>query len=454
MAIASINPANGETLATYAHLTPEELEARLQAADKARLAYRQVEVGQRTRWLHAAGELLLARKQHLARLAVLEMGKPIKAAVAEVEKCALACRYYVDNGARLLAELDVPTQAARSYVRYEPFGVLFMIMPWNFPYWQAIRVAAPTLTAGNVIVLKHASNVPQCALAIEELFRDAGFPEGVFQTLLIGSGQASTVIEDPRVSAVTLTGSEPAGRDVAARAGKQLKKVVLELGGSDPFVVMPSADVERAAQVAVTARLLNNGQSCIAAKRFIVHEAVYEQFAERFVARMEALRVGDPLDPETEVGPLATQAVLADLEDQVQRSVAQGARLLTGGQRVGQKGNFFAPTVLAELPAAAAAASEETFGPVAALFRVASLEEALRVANDTPFGLGASAWTADPAEQQAFVAGLEAGQVFINAMVASDPRLPFGGVKNSGFGRELGEYGLREFLHAKTVWVQ
>lgn len=454
MAIASINPANGETLATYAALSPAALEKRLAAADAARRSYRQTPVAQRTQWLQAAAELLLARKEHLARLATLEMGKPIKAAVAEVEKCALACRYYVENSARVLADLDVPTQATRSFVRYDPFGILFMIMPWNFPYWQAIRVAAPSLTAGNVVLLKHASNVPQCALAIEEIFQAAGYPEGAFQTLLIGSDQATTVVEDARVSAVTLTGSEPAGRSVAALAGAHLKKVVLELGGSDPFIVMASADVERAAQVAVQARLLNNGQSCIAAKRFIVHQAVYDQFASRFVAGMERLRVGDPLDPETEVGPLATPGVLSDLEDQVKRSVEQGARVLTGGRRLPGHGNYYQPTVLADLPRGAAAACEETFGPVAALLRVSSLEEALQVANDTPFGLGASAWTTDPDEQQAFVTGLEAGQVFINSMVFSDPGLPFGGVKNSGFGRELGEYGLREFLHAKTVWIQ
>lgn len=454
MGIASINPANGEVLATYAPLTPAELEARLAAADAAKRAYRQIPVEQRAQWLSKAGELLLERKEHLARLAVLEMGKPIKAAVAEVEKCALGCRYYVEHGPRLLAELDVPTHATRSYVRYEPFGVLFMIMPWNFPYWQAIRVAAPTLTAGNVVLLKHASNVPQCALAIQDIFTDAGFPAGVFQTLLIGSDQASSLVDDPRVAAVTLTGSEPAGRAVAARAGQHLKKVVLELGGSDPFIVMPSSDVAKAAQVAVQARLLNNGQSCIAAKRFIVHEAVYDQFAARFVAGMEALRVGDPLDPATDVGPLATKGVLSDLEDQVRRSVEAGGRVLTGGQRLPGPGNYFQPTALADLPPNGAAACEETFGPVAALLRVASLDEALRVANDTPFGLGASAWTNDPAEQQMFIAGIETGNVFINSMVFSDPRLPFGGVKSSGFGRELSEYGLREFLHAKTVWIQ
>ncbi len=454
MPISSINPANGETLASFEPLSPAELEARLQIADASRRVYRRTTVRQRTEWLLNVADLLLARKDELARLAVLEMGKPIRSAVAEVEKCALACRYYADNAERLLAETDVPTQAARSYVRYEPFGVLLMIMPWNFPYWQAIRVAAPTLAAGNVGLLKHASNVPQCALAIQDLLVAAGFPEGVFQTLLIGSDQATAVIQDDRIAAVTLTGSELAGRSVAALAGKHLKKVVLELGGSDPFVVMPSADVERAAQVAVQARLLNNGQSCIAAKRFIIHEAVYERFAGRFVEGMAQLRVGDPLDPGTEVGPLATPDVLADLEDQVRRSVAQGAIALAGGERLPGPGNYYRPTVLAELPEGAAAACEETFGPVAALFRVASLEEALRVANDTPFGLGASAWTNEPAEQQAFVAGFEAGQVFINSMVFSDPRLPFGGVKASGFGRELGEYGLREFLHAKTVWIQ
>jgi succinate-semialdehyde dehydrogenase/glutarate-semialdehyde dehydrogenase len=383
----------------------------------------------------------------------LEMGKPIAAARAEAAKCALACRYYAEHGERLLADEPVEAGLATAFLRYQPIGALLAVMPWNFPFWQVFRFAAPALMAGNVGLLKHASNVPQCALAIEEIVRRAGFPEDVFQTLLISSQQVPALIDDPRIQAVSLTGSEPAGADVAARAGRRIKKTVLELGGSDPFIVMPSADLKRAAKAAVEARVLNNGQSCIAAKRFIVDAAVYVEFERRFVAGMEALRVGDPMDEATDVGPLATPAILDAIEAQVRRSVEMGARLAAGGRRIARPGNFYAPTVLADVPAGSPACREELFGPVAALFRANGIEDAIRLANATEFGLGASVWTTDAAEQRRFIDEIESGMVFVNSMVASDPRLPFGGVKRSGYGRELGAPGIREFVNIKTVRI-
>jgi succinate-semialdehyde dehydrogenase/glutarate-semialdehyde dehydrogenase len=354
----------------------------------------------------------------------------------------------------MLADRDVATNAARSYVHYQPLGPVLAIMPWNFPFWQAFRFIAPGLMAGNVGLLKHASNVPQCALAIEDVLRRAGFPEGVFQTLLIGSDLVEAALNDPRVAAATLTGSENAGSSVAGIAGKRIKKTVLELGGSDPFIVMPSADLDRTVQMAVQARVINNGESCIAAKRFIVHEAIYDEFARRLVLGMQQLRVGDPLDPATEVGPLATPAIVDALEEQVQRSVDLGARLLTGGRRMDRPGNYFEPGVLADIPRVSPAYLEEIFGPVALLHRAADLDAALCIANDTDFGLGSSIWTNDAAEAGRFVDEIQAGMAFVNGMVASDPRLPFGGVKHSGYGRELGAAGIREFVNIKTVWIQ
>jgi len=383
----------------------------------------------------------------------LEMGKPIAAARAEAAKCALACRYYAEHGERLLADEPVDAGPGRAFIRYQPIGAVLAVMPWNFPFWQVFRFAAPALMAGNVGLLKHASNVPQCALAIEEIIRRAGFPADVFQALLIGASAVEGILNDPRVRAATLTGSEPAGIAVAAQAGRQLKKTVLELGGSDPFVVMPSADLDRAVKTAVQARVINNGQSCIAAKRFIVDGRIADEFERRFVAAMAALRVGDPMDEASDIGPLATPAILEDLESQVSRSVAMGARLLVGGHRIRRPGNFYAPTVLAGVPENAPAYREELFGPVAAIFRSRDIGDAIRLANDTAFGLGASAWTSDPAEQQRFIDEIESGMVFVNAMVASDPRLPFGGVKRSGYGRELAAHGLREFVNVKTVKV-
>ncbi|HEX6967195.1 MAG TPA: NADP-dependent succinic semialdehyde dehydrogenase [Gemmatimonadaceae bacterium] len=453
MTIASIDPATGETLKTFQPLTDAEIEARLARAADTFRTYRRTSFEQRAAWMLRAAELLEREKDELGRLMTLEMGKPIDAAKAEAAKCALACRYYAEHARRFLANEDVATNATRSYVAYQPLGVVLAVMPWNFPFWQVFRFAAPALMAGNVGILKHASNVPQCALAIESIIRRAGFPEGAFQTLLITSRQVAPVLADPRVAAATLTGSEGAGSQVASEAGRVIKKTVLELGGSDPFIVMPSADLDAAVTTAVTARTINNGQSCIAAKRFIVHDAIFDAFTERFVAGMRSLRVGNPMDPATQVGPLATPDILADLERQVQQSVAQGARVLTGGERLDCPGNYYAPTVLTDVPVASPAYHEELFGPVAALFRVPNIDEAIRVANDTTFGLGSSAWTNDAAERHRFIDELEAGQVFINAMVASDPRVPFGGVKRSGYGRELGVFGIREFVNIKTVWV-
>jgi succinate-semialdehyde dehydrogenase/glutarate-semialdehyde dehydrogenase len=378
----------------------------------------------------------------------------VKAAIAEVKKCATVCRYYAKHAEALLADEIVKTDASKSFIRYEPLGAVLAVMPWNFPFWQVFRFAAPALMAGNVALLKHASNVPQSALAIEEIFRGAGFVDGEFQTLLIGSAAVAKLLDDPRVKAATLTGSEPAGASVASAAAKQIKKSVLELGGSDPFVVMPSADLEEAVKVGVQARTVNNGQSCIAAKRFLIHEAIADAFETKFVAAMKALTVGDPLDEKTDIGPLATPQIVDDLEKQVQESVAAGAKLLAGGTRLGTRGNFFAPTVLSEIPVSAPVYADETFGPVASLFRVRDVDEAIRLANATIFGLGASVWTNDDAEIGAFISGIESGQVFVNAMVASDPRIPFGGTKHSGFGRELGVYGIREFVNVKTVYIK
>jgi succinate-semialdehyde dehydrogenase/glutarate-semialdehyde dehydrogenase len=449
----SVNPATGDVLKEYPDHGTAEVEARLTRAAAAFRTWRRTPFAERARHLRAAADLLDREKERLGRLMTLEMGKTLKSAIAEAEKCALACRFYADHAERFLADEEVKTEASRSYVRYLPLGPVLAIMPWNFPFWQVFRFAAPTLMAGNVGLLKHASNVPGCALEIEALLLRAGFPEGVFQTLLVGSGAVSKIIADPRIMAVTLTGSESAGMQVGEAAGKALKKVVLELGGSDAFIVMPSADLEVAAKTAVTARCINNGQSCIAAKRFIVHEEVYAEFERRLKDGLEKLRVGDPLG-EADIGPLATAQGVDDVEKQVARSVKAGARLVCGAQRVGTKGNFFLPGALADIPKDAPAFNEEVFGPVALLFKVRSAAEAIALANDNVYGLGSSVWTNDPAERERFVDELEAGATFVNAMVASDPRLPFGGVKHSGHGRELGAWGIREFVNTKAVLVQ
>jgi succinate-semialdehyde dehydrogenase/glutarate-semialdehyde dehydrogenase len=447
MPIATINPATGETVRTFDALTEPDVEARIERAARAFQQWRVVPVAERAAVVARAGEILERNKDRYGRLMTLEMGKPLKAAIEEAAKCALGCRYYAEHASAFVA----PERVDRDVVAYHPLGVVLAVMPWNFPFWQVIRFAAPALCAGNVGLLKHASNVPQCALALDELFTEAGAPPGVFQTLLVGSDRVDAIIADRRVAAVTLTGSEPAGRQVAATAGRHIKKTVLELGGSDPFIVMPSADVAIAADVAVKARTINNGQSCIAAKRFIVHDRIADEFTRRFIDAMRALRVGDPMQPDTDIGPLATAQIADDLERQVNDSVRLGARVLTGGKRVAGAGNYFEPTILTDIPLESPAYRDEMFGPVAALFRARDLDDAIRLANDTTFGLAASVWTRDDAEADRFGRDIEAGTVFINGMVVSDPRFPFGGVKHSGYGRELGPWGLREFVNVKTV---
>ena len=454
MAIASINPTTGETIKTFDALSESAIEEKLQRAAETFRVYRRTTFTERAAMMMRAAEILETEKNKLARLMAEEMGKPIKGGVGEAEKCAWVCRYYAENARHHLEDEVVVTNASRSFVRFQPLGPVLAVMPWNFPFWQVFRFAAPALMAGNVGLLKHASNVPQCALAIEDIIRRAGFPEGAFQTLLVGSEAVQGILEDDRVAAATLTGSEAAGRSVASIAGKQIKKTVLELGGSDPFIVMPSADFNEAVTTAVKARTINNGQSCIAAKRFIVAAEIYNEFERRFVEEMKALRVGDPLDEDVDIGPLAMEQILNDVDEQVKRSVAAGAVVLTGGKRLDRAGNFYEPTVLASVPTDAPVSCEEVFGPVAMLFRVNNIDEAIQLANATTFGLGAAAWTKDPTEQERFIEELEAGCVFINAMVASDPRLPFGGIKNSGYGRELSEFGIREFVNTKTIWIK
>ncbi len=449
----SVNPATGEELARYAQHDEGEVEMRLALSERTFARWRATPVGARAERMRAAAEALDARRDALAELMTREMGKPIEAARAEVDKCAWVCRFYAEHAEAMLADEPRETDARRSFVRYRPLGPVLAVMPWNFPLWQVFRFAAPGLMAGNVGLLKHASNVPGCAVAIEEIFRAAGFPEGAFQALLVGSERVAALIADVRVRAVTLTGSEGAGQSVGAEAGRALKKSVLELGGSDPFIVLPSADLDAAAETAVRSRTLNNGQSCIAAKRFIVHEAVADAFEQRFVAAMEALRVGDPLDPGIEIGPLATAAIRDEVHDQVRRTFEAGARVLTGGQPLEGPGWFYPPTVLTDIPEGSAAWEEEVFGPVAALFRVGSLDEAIALANASKYGLGSAAWTRDEQEQGRLVDELEAGAVFINGLVKSDPRMPFGGVKRSGYGRELDRHGLLEFTNATTVWI-
>jgi succinate-semialdehyde dehydrogenase/glutarate-semialdehyde dehydrogenase len=454
MAITSTNPATGEEVKTFEPLTEEQIDEKLELAARAFRHYGKTSFSDRAKKMVRLAEILEEEKEEYARLMTTEMGKTLAAAVAEAEKCAWVCRYYAENAEQLISDEVVETGAARSFVRYQPFGPILAVMPWNFPFWQVFRHVAPGLMAGNVILLKHASNVPQCALAIEAAVRKAGFPEGTFQTLLIGSDKVRAVIEDSRVRAVTLTGSEGAGRQVGSKAGENIKKTVLELGGSDPFIVMPSADLDGAISTAVTARTLNNGQSCINAKRIIVHEDIADEFEHRYVEGMSALKVGDPMDDQTDMGPLATPQILEDVDGQVRKSVEAGARVLTGGKPIDGPGNFYPPTVITDIPEDSPGYKEEIFGPVASLFRARDIDDAIRIANDTEFGLGSSAWTTDPDEQERFINEIEAGQVFINSMVASDPRIPFGGVKASGYGRELSVYGLREFVNVKTVWIE
>jgi succinate-semialdehyde dehydrogenase/glutarate-semialdehyde dehydrogenase len=454
MAIASINPATGEVLQTFEPLTASQIEAKLQLAADTFQTFRKTTFAERARMMNKAAEILDSEKNELAKLMTLEMGKTLRSAVDEAVKCAWGCRYYAENAERFLADEVVETTATRSYIHYQPLGPILVVMPWNYPFWQVFRFIAPGLMAGNVGLLKHASNVPQCALKIEDIVRRAGFPEGAFQTLLIGVKEVDGILNDSRVEAATLTGSEQAGVEVGMSAAKRIKKVVLELGGSDPFIVMPSANLDDAVATAVKARVVNNGQSCIAAKRFIVADEIADKFERAFVAKMEALKVGDPFDEKTDVGPLATPSAVQSLQADVQKSVDAGARVLTGGKPNGGPGNFYPPTVLTNVPKNSPAGCEELFGPVASIFRVKNADEAVRVANDHRYGLGASAWTNDDRERTLFINELEAGMVFINQMVVSDPRMPFGGVKRSGHGRELSVNGIREFTNIKTVWIR
>ena len=454
MAIASVDPATGERLREFAPHSDAEVTARLARAAAAFVDWRVTPIRDRAAVVRRAADVLDADAPRFAELMTLEMGKLLGAAREEVAKCALTCRWYADNAERLLEPKPVPIEGERSFVAYQPLGPILAVMPWNFPFWQVLRFAAPALAAGNVALLKHASNVPQCALAIEDVFTRAGAPPGVFQTLLVGSDAVSRILSDARVVAATLTGSEGAGSSVASIAGKHIKKTVLELGGSDPFIVMPSADIPLAAETAVSARIINSGQSCIAAKRFIVHRAVADEFERRFVSAMANLKVGDPMSADTRIGPLASEQLARELEEQVNQTVRAGARVLTGGRRIGSGGAFFAPTVLTDIPVDSPAYRDELFGPVASLFRVDDVDEAIRLANATRFGLGSSAWTRDSAEADRFAEEIAAGTVVINGMVASDPRFPFGGVKASGYGRELAAYGLHEFTNVKTVRIK
>jgi len=455
MSIATINPSTGEIIKTFTPLTDAEIERKLERAQKTFENYRNIPVAQRTQWMNNAADILSQNHDRFGRMITLEMGKTYLSAIAEVEKCALNCRYYAEHAVEFLSDIPVATDAKKSFIRFQPFGPVLAVMPWNFPFWQVFRFAAPALMAGNVALLKHASNVPQCALAIEEIFLQAGFPVGVFQTLLIGAEKVAGIIEDEKIRAATLTGSEPAGASLASIAGSKIKKTVLELGGSDPFIVLESADLAETISTAVTARIMNNGQSCVAAKRFIVMELIADRFEQSLKDKFKALTVGDPLNPDTDLGPLATPDILKILDRQVKACVQKGAKVLTGGQPMSDcPGNFYLPTILTDIPPGTPADSEEFFGPVALLYRVKDIDEAIRIANSTPFGLGASVWTKNNSEIEKLVNELESGAVFVNGMVKSDPRLPFGGIKHSGYGRELGIQGIHEFVNIKTVWIK
>lgn len=453
MAIATVNPATGEQVRSFDALTDEQLETKLALAAETFGTYRKTTYAERARLMHRAADILDAEADELAKLATLEVGKTLESAVAEVHKSATGCRWFADHAEEMLADEPWPIKDAQVFTRYQPLGPVLAVMPWNFPYWQVFRFVGPALMAGNVGLLKHASNVPQVALAIEDILHRAGFAEGVFQTLLVPSSAIEAIIGDERVRAVTLTGSEPAGREVGAAAGKYLKTSVLELGGADAFIVMPSADLDTAVSKGVTSRMLNNGQSCINAKRFIVHEEIADEFLRRLVARMEELKLGDPFDKETDVGPMSSADAVETIHQQVRDTVTAGARLLTGGEPVDRPGFYFPPTVLTDIPDGSPGHHEEFFGPVALVWRATGVDDAIRIANDSPFGLGGSAWTSDPGEQERFVNEVETGMIYVNEFTASTPEVPFGGIKNSGYGRELASFGPRSFVNAKTVWI-
>jgi len=454
MAIQTINPATGKTEKIFKEHSSYQVMIMIDAANDAFLEWRKTDFSFRASLMKNAAQILREGKEHYGKILTLEMGKPITQATAEVEKCALVCEYYSDNAEKILSEEIVQTDASQSYVRFDPIGIVLAVMPWNFPFWQVFRFAAPALMAGNVCMLKHASNVPMSALAIEEIFMEAGFPKNTFKTLLIGSSLIKDVIDHPFVKAVTLTGSEPAGRQVASLCGAKLKKIVLELGGSDPFIILDDANIDEAVKTAVTARLINNGQSCIAAKRFIVVEKVYNEFEKKFVDAMSKVKIGDPTNKETELGPIAREDLLIELETQVNQSVEKGAVVLCGGKRINREGFFYEPTILANLTKRMPAYDDEIFGPVASLINAKDEDDAIKIANDSSFGLGASLWTLNISKAKELACKIESGSVFINGMVKSDPRLPFGGIKNSGYGRELSHYGIKEFVNIKTVWIK
>jgi succinate-semialdehyde dehydrogenase/glutarate-semialdehyde dehydrogenase len=454
MAIASINPTTGETLQTFTPHSDADIEDKLAAAQTAFERYRRTSLDRRAQWMRAAADLLESDSGKFARLMALEMGKPIQAAVGEIKKCAWVCRYYADEAPNFLTDVSIDTDARHSFVRYQPLGAILAVMPWNFPFWQVFRFAAPALMAGNVAVLKHASNVPQCAVTIEKIFQEVGMPAGVFQTLLVESDRVEKIVADSRIQAATLTGSEAAGSSLAATAGKHIKKTVLELGGSDPFIIMSSADLDKAIETGIQARMLNNGQSCIAAKRFLVADACADEFQQKFLEKFQTIQMGDPLLEDTQLGPLATPQILQDLHWQVRESVEKGAKILCGGSPPNDsQGNFYPPTILTDIPIDSPAYREEFFGPVALFFHIPDIDTAIAVANSSPYGLGASVWTQEETEIERFINELSSGSVFVNGMVKSDPRLPFGGVKLSGYGRELGREGIWEFVNIKTVWI-
>jgi succinate-semialdehyde dehydrogenase/glutarate-semialdehyde dehydrogenase len=454
MPIQTINPATGIVEKEFGEYTHDEVVKIIDNSYNAFLKWRDNNFSVRSKLMKNAAQILKDKKEDYGKILTLEMGKPISQAIAEVEKCAWVCQYYADIAEHMLSNEDIATDASQSYVCFEPVGVILAIMPWNFPFWQVFRFAAPSIMAGNVCILKHASNVPQCALAIEEIFAKSGFPENIFKTLLLGSNKIKDVIAHDKVKAVTLTGSEATGSQVARECGLKLKKTVMELGGSDPFIVFEDADIDEAVKTAVKARLINNGQSCIAAKRFIVVEKINDEFVNKFIGLMNNLIIDDPMNNITELGPIAREDLLLEIDNQVKKSVTKGAVVLCGGKRIPRQGYYYAPTILSNISKGMPAYDEEIFGPVASLIRVKDQEEAIMTANDTKFGLGASLWTSDLTKARNLAGRIEAGSVFINGMVKSDPRLPFGGIKNSGYGRELANYGIKEFVNIKTVWVK
>lgn len=454
MAIETINPVNNRLVKSFAEYSSEKVSQIIKEAQSVFLTWREISFMEKSKLMFNAANVLRNNKNKYAEIMTMEMGKPITQAIAEVEKCAWVCDYYAENAESFLSKEFIQTDASESYVQFDPIGIVLAVMPWNYPFWQVLRFAAPTLMAGNVALLKHASNVPMSALAIEEVFSEAGFPKNVFNTLLIGSKQVQDVIENPFVKAATLTGSEPAGKAIASSAGKALKKTVMELGGSDPFIILNDVNIDEAVDAGVFARTMNNGQSCIAAKRFILVDEIADEFESKFVDKMNSLIVGDPMDSKTELGPIAREDLLLELDSQVQTSVGQGAKILCGGKRLDREGAFYPATVLSNVQKGMLAYSEELFGPVAIMIRAKDEAEAIHIANDTPFGLGASLWTSNVKKAKLFAKEIESGSLFINGFVKSDPRLPFGGTKSSGYGRELSHYGIKEFVNIKTVWIK